>query len=141
MKRLGTFKRTTQEEVKHDWKYILIILAIYWGYNFFIVLGQLTRGNMLKQLLIESMFKSLIVWAILFVLIYYSMPPDFTYTIVDNVKYIIFRFPDGSEKLISKSFEIKKRWRYLELRDKEVKFTITIPYNKEVLKVLKEVQN
>lgn len=143
IKVLGEFKRTSREDFRDDWFKVLIWYLLLWV---ILLINELWLGisilNVIKERLIITNNIEIILWVVIFLVLNVFMPPDFQYSIIEDAESIYFKFADGKQMVISKSFIISKKTIYnLLLKDNENGKVIDIPYNKEVLKVLKEIQN
>lgn len=144
-KEIGTFERKAHEELAHD--LCVIMITIYVVLAIFILdvlvnketLGAAVYARLLHRLAnVELMYGAVLIsWVLTLIIVF--MPPDFKYCIMLDNGHIIFSYPDKEPDIISESFKVSKRmWYYLVLKDEEVE--IKIPYNRKVLKVLKEIQ-
>lgn len=139
-KEIGTFERTTHKDIMHD---VHVILAVALPVTVILFLYLLVAKKETLDLelvwILGKILLSLLIGGIIIILIMHLIPPDFKYCIILDNGYIIFSYPDKKTDIINKSFEVsKKTLYYLVLKDEDVE--VKIPYNRKVLKVLKEIK-
>lgn len=149
MKILGVFERTKHEELKNTlyemMKFLITVIVIA---IFYIAIAVILYFNGIVipkeiavkiEITIMILFMLMVFLVICNITLLFIMPQDFKYCIKLDSHYIIFASPNKSPQIINESFEVSKKTLYhLILEDEEVK--IRISYNKEVLKILKELK-
>lgn len=143
-KELGTFKRTIRGDYIRDWIVVLLLIVLFLVFKFvyfMLAASSYTDTTYVLNGIFEIGKFFFIIWVVIFVILIIAIPPDFEYNMMEDADCILFEFSDGTRRVISKSFEISKKKLYsLVLKDKEIKKTIEIPYNRKVLETLKEIQ-
>lgn len=149
MKILGTFERTKHGELKNllyeMMKFLVPVMVIAILYIAIAVILYFNGIRIQKEIavMIEITIMILFIFMVFLVIcniiLLFIMPQDFKYCIKLDSHYIIFASPNKSPQIINESFKVSKKTLYhLILEDEEVK--IIIPYNEEVLKILKEIK-
>jgi len=124
------FKRKTIKYVH----FIEIILALIVGISY-IYLMIIRKIDSVAEIALVI----IVIFLVINDIIEEVIPKDFEYNIIAKDDVILFEIGEEKRLLISKRFEVVKKTKQ-EITLKDENSTITIPYNRKVLKFLKKIQ-